>query len=152
MGFFSIIKYTFIIFAAHLATSCASPFEDQWSRLSLRSTRLSSYRLSWERIFVVILSPSRQMAGHYFGLATTASFQILSSSRIIVLLDAARSKYWLRHNVSQDLNQGPHESKSREFVTSGLSYSVNIAIMKRPVFQLQKCVEIWIVWSDWQRI
>jgi hypothetical protein len=33
MGFFSFLKYTFIIFAAHLATSCGAPFENHWSRL-----------------------------------------------------------------------------------------------------------------------
>jgi hypothetical protein len=31
MGFFSFIKYTFIIFAAHVATSCGSPFENHCS-------------------------------------------------------------------------------------------------------------------------
>jgi hypothetical protein len=28
MGFSSFLKYTFIIFAAHLATSCGAPFEN----------------------------------------------------------------------------------------------------------------------------
>jgi hypothetical protein len=28
MGFFSFLKYTFIIFAAYLATSCGTPFEN----------------------------------------------------------------------------------------------------------------------------
>jgi hypothetical protein len=33
MGFFSFLKYiTFIIFAAHLATSCGAPFENHWFR------------------------------------------------------------------------------------------------------------------------
>jgi hypothetical protein len=32
MGFFSFLKYTFIIFAAQLATSCGAPFENHWSR------------------------------------------------------------------------------------------------------------------------
>jgi hypothetical protein len=29
MGFFSFLKYTFIIFAAHLATSCGAPVENR---------------------------------------------------------------------------------------------------------------------------
>jgi hypothetical protein len=33
MGFFSFLKYTFIIFAAHLTTSCGAPFQNNWSRL-----------------------------------------------------------------------------------------------------------------------
>jgi hypothetical protein len=32
MGFFSFLKYTFIIFAVHLATSCGAPFENHWYR------------------------------------------------------------------------------------------------------------------------
>jgi hypothetical protein len=32
MGFFSFLKYTFIIFAAHLATSRGAPFDNRWSR------------------------------------------------------------------------------------------------------------------------
>jgi hypothetical protein len=32
MGFFSFLKYTFIIFAAHLATSCGAPFENHCPR------------------------------------------------------------------------------------------------------------------------
>jgi hypothetical protein len=32
MGFFSFLKYTFIIFAVHLATSCGPPFENHCSR------------------------------------------------------------------------------------------------------------------------
>jgi hypothetical protein len=32
MGFFSFLKYTFIIFAAHLATSCGAPCENHWTR------------------------------------------------------------------------------------------------------------------------
>jgi hypothetical protein len=32
MGFFSFLKYTFIIFAADLATSCGAQFENHWSR------------------------------------------------------------------------------------------------------------------------
>jgi hypothetical protein len=31
MGFFSFLKYAFIIFAAHLATSCGAPFENHCS-------------------------------------------------------------------------------------------------------------------------
>jgi hypothetical protein len=34
MGFFSCLKYTFIIFAVHLATSCGAPFENHRSRYS----------------------------------------------------------------------------------------------------------------------
>jgi hypothetical protein len=34
MGFFSFLKYTFIIFAAHLATSCGAPFENHWPTAS----------------------------------------------------------------------------------------------------------------------
>jgi hypothetical protein len=30
MGFFSFLKYTFIIFAEHIATSCGAPFENHW--------------------------------------------------------------------------------------------------------------------------
>jgi hypothetical protein len=30
MGFFSFLKYTFIIFAADLATSCGAQFENHW--------------------------------------------------------------------------------------------------------------------------
>jgi hypothetical protein len=30
MGLFSFLKYTFIIFAAHLAISCGAPFENRW--------------------------------------------------------------------------------------------------------------------------
>jgi hypothetical protein len=30
MGFLLFLKYTFIIFAAHLATSCGAPFENHW--------------------------------------------------------------------------------------------------------------------------
>jgi hypothetical protein len=30
MGFFSFLKYTFIIFAAQLATFCGAPFENHW--------------------------------------------------------------------------------------------------------------------------
>jgi hypothetical protein len=33
MGFFSFLKYTFIIFAAHLATSCGAPFENHCCKL-----------------------------------------------------------------------------------------------------------------------
>jgi hypothetical protein len=32
MGFFSFFKYIFIIFAAHLATSCGEPFKNHWFR------------------------------------------------------------------------------------------------------------------------
>jgi hypothetical protein len=32
MGFFSFLKYTFIIFAAHLTTSCGIPFEHHCSK------------------------------------------------------------------------------------------------------------------------
>jgi hypothetical protein len=32
MGFFSFLKYTFIIFVAQLATSCGAPFENHWYR------------------------------------------------------------------------------------------------------------------------
>jgi hypothetical protein len=32
MGFFSFLKYTFIVFAEHLATSWGAPFENHWSR------------------------------------------------------------------------------------------------------------------------
>jgi hypothetical protein len=32
VGFLSFLKYIFIIFAAHLATSCGAPFENHWSR------------------------------------------------------------------------------------------------------------------------
>jgi hypothetical protein len=35
MDFFSFLKYTFIIFAAHLATSCGPPFENHWSSCSV---------------------------------------------------------------------------------------------------------------------
>jgi hypothetical protein len=35
MGFFSFLKYTFVIFAAHLATSCGAPFENHWLRVSV---------------------------------------------------------------------------------------------------------------------
>jgi hypothetical protein len=31
MGFFSFLKYAFILFAAHLATSCGAPFENHLS-------------------------------------------------------------------------------------------------------------------------
>jgi hypothetical protein len=34
MGFFSFLKYTFIIFTAHLATSCGAPFENHWPILT----------------------------------------------------------------------------------------------------------------------
>jgi hypothetical protein len=30
MGFFSFLKYTFITFVAHLATSCGAPCENHW--------------------------------------------------------------------------------------------------------------------------
>jgi hypothetical protein len=33
MGFFSFLKYNFIIFPAHLATSCGALFENHWSRV-----------------------------------------------------------------------------------------------------------------------
>jgi hypothetical protein len=33
MGFFSFFKYTFIIFAAHLVTSCGAPFENHCSKV-----------------------------------------------------------------------------------------------------------------------
>jgi hypothetical protein len=32
MGFFLFLKYTFIIFAVHLATPCGAPFEDHCVR------------------------------------------------------------------------------------------------------------------------
>jgi hypothetical protein len=32
MGFFSFLKYTSIIFAAHIANSCGAPFENRWYR------------------------------------------------------------------------------------------------------------------------
>jgi hypothetical protein len=31
MGFFSFLKYAFVIFAAHLAISCGAPFENHCS-------------------------------------------------------------------------------------------------------------------------
>jgi hypothetical protein len=40
MGFFSFLKYTFIIFSAYLATSCGSPFENHGSRESRVKTKL----------------------------------------------------------------------------------------------------------------
>lgn len=38
------------------------------------------HRMSRLKLFVVFLTSSKQMLGYHFGLATTASFQILSSS------------------------------------------------------------------------
>jgi hypothetical protein len=35
MGFFSFLKYSFIIFVAHLATSCRTPFENHWFQLAV---------------------------------------------------------------------------------------------------------------------
>jgi hypothetical protein len=35
MGFFSFLKYTSIIFAAHLATSCGAPFENHCCNLRI---------------------------------------------------------------------------------------------------------------------
>jgi hypothetical protein len=32
IGLFSFLKYTFIIFAAHLSTSCGAPFENHCTR------------------------------------------------------------------------------------------------------------------------
>jgi hypothetical protein len=43
----------------------------------------SVHRLSWVSFFMCILSPSRQTAGCYLDLATTASFQILTTSSAI---------------------------------------------------------------------
>jgi hypothetical protein len=34
MGFFSYLKYTFLIFAAHLTTSRGAPFENHLSKLT----------------------------------------------------------------------------------------------------------------------
>jgi hypothetical protein len=39
MGFYSFLTYTFIIFAAHLTTSCGAPFENHCGRPSIRSLR-----------------------------------------------------------------------------------------------------------------
>jgi hypothetical protein len=41
MRFFSFLKYTLIIFAVHLATSCSSPFENNWFRLFIASDNLN---------------------------------------------------------------------------------------------------------------
>jgi hypothetical protein len=56
MGLFSFLKYTIIIFAAHLATSCGAPFENHCRNPSLY--RLSSpdvleveYKYGWPRIW-----------------------------------------------------------------------------------------------------
>jgi hypothetical protein len=43
MGFFSFLKYTFIIFAAHLATSCVASFENHWVILSWIGSEGSVY-------------------------------------------------------------------------------------------------------------
>jgi hypothetical protein len=63
-----------------------------WSRgnslaLYSRGARFESqpgHRLSWLRIIVVICSPSRQMPDNYFDQATTASFQIIFNSSLII--------------------------------------------------------------------
>jgi hypothetical protein len=44
MGFFSFLKYTFIIFAADLATSCGAPFENHCPREYI------GRRMFWDRI------------------------------------------------------------------------------------------------------
>jgi hypothetical protein len=41
MGFFSFLKYTFIIFAAHLDTSCGAPFENHWCRVFLETSAVA---------------------------------------------------------------------------------------------------------------
>jgi hypothetical protein len=45
MSFFSFLKYTFIIFAAHLAISCGAPFENHFSRHLNPICRISTYTL-----------------------------------------------------------------------------------------------------------
>jgi hypothetical protein len=51
MGYLSLLKYTFIIFAAHLATSCGAPFEIHCSkRYSLLVTYQCQMIKVWNKI------------------------------------------------------------------------------------------------------
>jgi hypothetical protein len=51
MGFFSFLKCTFIIFAAHTATSCGAPFENHWYIYTLIHTHTHTHTLNREIIF-----------------------------------------------------------------------------------------------------
>jgi hypothetical protein len=50
MGFFSFLKYTFIIFEAHLAISCGAPFENHCLRVNKQLNRKCTWHLTCERV------------------------------------------------------------------------------------------------------
>jgi hypothetical protein len=65
MGFFSFLKYTFIIFEAHLASSCGSPFENRCPKRKLRHNKVHDLNSSdaCEKVYFPYASDGEEAHG-----------------------------------------------------------------------------------------
>jgi hypothetical protein len=81
MGFFSFLKYTFIIFAAHLATSCCAPFENHCFRETRRLPRGCCIFNIWIRFIP------------FQGCYTVGMWEMLPTFQRYILPPSSETKY-----------------------------------------------------------